>query len=748
MAGKKPFSNLPDSISEVVDTLRVSYIKKCRETFLNPANFQRILDAESEYFHYSLNMIRSVMDASGERFLSRLKEALDKRLFANDNVLLVQNRLTEVFKDSASDEEEWALMDEDTLNDLLMLNEYARQARKLHENKLRLIMARIENVLPESKASLQNNPIDPKNFLTAFNEACKAVNFEYAETRHLFRIAQQEVLNRFSDAYDRINEIFIEKGILPDLTLSKLAKKLAAVSANNASPGKNNSSGRAQPTNGEMNGPGGVQSGSALSPELGNAWQQVAGDSGGAMWSNEQASIGQGNEDAAHQLLTSLLDNFHRSSVNNLQAGSKPVRIPFQPLIQKEMSKADKAMGFQQLSHHDKRVVNVLNSLFDTVFQDETISNSAKKQVGRIQIPLLKTGLNDNQFFANKAHPARQLVNKLLEAGYDWTEEEADTNPFQKRVVSIVDRVVTSDPSDPNVLQAANSELDTVLKQIEKNCQLITDRLIQAEKASEKVTLANELIDKTIEAAFKGNVIPNSVRDLAQGVWKKNFLLTYLKSGSDNDSWRDLEKSLNYLVACTQVRKAKNPEALFRRHRRVIEKVEGLSKNVQSSPAESAERIKKLEQLFDELKQASESGKIAQFRLRRSLSAAEIEAKEKEEREANVRKAQEQAEADYQPSPRAAAFIEKLKSDTWIEYKKDSPVKRRAKFVCYTGKDKLYVFVNRFGMRDLSLSKKELAEMIDEGNIKSMENSDMFDQALEQTIEHMRQMARKKQLAM
>lgn len=90
-------------------------------------------------------------------------------------------------------------------------------------------------------------------------------------------------------------------------------------------------------------------------------------------------------------------------------------------------------------------------------------------------------------------------------------------------------------------------------------------------------------------------------------------------------------------------------------------------------------------------------------------------------------------------------FLEKLKSvteGTWLEFSEpDQPV-TRCKLATITQPGSLYVFVNRRGMKVLEKNRFEMATLLKDENAKLIDESQVFDRALQSVIGNLRQLHR------
>ena len=71
-----------------------------------------------------------------------------------------------------------------------------------------------------------------------------------------------------------------------------------------------------------------------------------------------------------------------------------------------------------------KKLLTSLAISFQVILEDNSICDSIKTILARLQISTIKLALIDFTFFQNAKHPARQLLNKLTSIGISANDSE------------------------------------------------------------------------------------------------------------------------------------------------------------------------------------------------------------------------------------------------------------------------------------------------------------------------------------
>ncbi len=99
------------------------------------------------------------------------------------------------------------------------------------------------------------------------------------------------------------------------------------------------------------------------------------------------------------------------------------------------------AVAAQISNPADAISVDVIGLLFDYIFRDPAIPESTRALFGRLQVPIVKAALLDRAFFADKKHPARQLLDHLADAAVGAANDDAYRAAFEAIARKAIDQV-------------------------------------------------------------------------------------------------------------------------------------------------------------------------------------------------------------------------------------------------------------------------------------------------------------------
>jgi hypothetical protein len=103
--------------------------------------------------------------------------------------------------------------------------------------------------------------------------------------------------------------------------------------------------------------------------------------------------------------------------------------------------------------------LDIVSALFDLIFSDDNVSDGIKALVSRLQMPVLKVAMLDQQFFADRSHPARRFLNSISGIAIRWGKFVDANDPFYRKLSELVERIQSTYDADPGVFEAAITEL-------------------------------------------------------------------------------------------------------------------------------------------------------------------------------------------------------------------------------------------------------------------------------------------------
>ena len=490
------------------------------------------------------------------------------------------------------DEEELTLIELDELEDSIAIENMISKARPRFEDDLFAVSERLKLILKRKEISEDENPLDPKAICESFDKASQLLDTDIQSKLIFYKLFEKYVMNNLDHFYKELNELFVKKGVLPGFKPDQeRMKQTSRYMANRIQ--KNGEYGAGAPvllTSGSGASAGGVAGVQVADGNLFAALQQAVtgapgggGIAGGGVGGGGVAGAGGvagggvagggvagggvagggvagggvagggvaggGVVGGSGIIAPSSQGGSFVAALNNLQAAS----IPTQPLTSidpqslKEQSH-QQLVNFKQENQHqvnatDGQTIDVVSMLFDFFFDDEALPDPIKVLIGRLQIPMLKVAIIDKDFFNQKKHPARKLLDSISRASLGWSEGHTDEQPLIDKTEEIVNFLISEFDEDISVFEEAyinfenfltdqGQEIEKVEKEIQQQEQNRDLQIQQAQDAA--AALVHKLINNR-EVSFE-------VIDFLETTWTSVLFNAYLSLGESSNHWRNLKR--------------------------------------------------------------------------------------------------------------------------------------------------------------------------------------------------------------
>lgn len=189
----------------------------------------------------------------------------------------------------------------------------------------------------------------------------------------------------------------------------------------------------------------------------------------------------------------------------------------------------------------DHMVIDVIGSLFDQILSDPKVPPQMARQIGRLQLPVLRAALGDPSFFSSRKHPVRRFVNRIASLGAaieDFAGE--DGRRFLARVKSLVNDIVDGDFDQIDIYEHKLGELEQFiaeLSQAEVDAQGNTAAVLSEKETELRL---GQRYAEVLGAELKSLNGHDFVRDFLTEVWSRVLVQSALKHGADGERFQRL----------------------------------------------------------------------------------------------------------------------------------------------------------------------------------------------------------------
>ncbi|MDH5388411.1 MAG: DUF1631 domain-containing protein [Gammaproteobacteria bacterium] len=421
-----------------------------------------------------------------------------------------------------------------------------------------------------------------------------------------------------------------------------------------------------------------------------------------------------------HQEILNALSNVQQnpafSNAENAQYDGEAIK----QAVLSEIARTSGGVVTKSINRIAEKTIDFIELIFDAIIDDDNISDTIKTLLLRLQIPVIKASMIDQEFFIYDDHPARVLLDKIAHVGISVSDRHNE-------IYSYLDKIVTTLVNEFE-LQADSFQvaLDTLNLLLEKQ---ETEALKKEEEEQKKVLRehARSTVLKSLRMATRGKVLPETIHALVLKRWPTMMYNHYLKQGKENDEWVNIVDTLRSIINSVQPLKNSNDlEHLATTREYLIES----TRTYLQKTNQSEEDIEQVTQDLINIHQSLIDN--ANFDLSPESDETIDSADDK------IAPAKDEPTESTQDEPVKLQLPSSIVPGMWFQvYTGEDKAQRRCKLSVVILDDQKLVFVNYHGEVIVEKGLSEFLEEMADGKSKVIMGHSVFDHALSSVVNNL-----------
>ncbi|MAR90232.1 MAG: DUF1631 domain-containing protein [Pseudomonadota bacterium] len=653
------------------------------------------------------------------------------------------------------------LVDKEDMEQDVAVTGIVNRARIENQDLLYQLNCRFDYLMPDVRINEGNNPLDPAQICAAVTESLKAMELDIKCKVILLKHLDRTVIVELRNIYSLVNELLVSAGVLPQIhfDVRKNKSPVSASSAGAAASAANAETGPALETQG---------AGGSPDPFAGLGGQPSSGAAGLA------TETPMGNSGVTLGQVLNIFDQLRDSGISLPNALSRPPRGSSQPISQQNLLDAlttmqlsseylqtpqrfdvrsvvgqildeNKKSGKEDaLDQSDEDIINLVAMFFDFVLDDRNLPVPFQALISRLQIPILKVALKDKKFFSHSDHPARRLINEIAASAVGWDESSETTqDALYKEVNRLVHFIIENFTGDTAIFEQALAKFQNVTKLDRNKATVLEKRTQEAAQGKAKAEHARHEANEVLYNRLKDATMPESMLNFLVKDWQKVLLYVHLKQGVESTEWLEARQVVEQLVWA--FRPHEDQRSLNRLEKIKDELINKISHGLElvNTPREQILNLLSVaQQTFEEvITQRLDPSSLISIQPAHlaALGQGQGEGPEDWDTMTAVQRQQLKLQA---AAKEYIAKAEKVRPGTWMDYSPPNSSKTfRCKLAMITDPGHSYVFVNRYGLRVFEKKLQEFAHDLQRGYVKLLENGVLFDRAMGNITDKLKQLA-------
>jgi hypothetical protein len=198
-------------------------------------------------------------------------------------------------------------------------------------------------------------------------------------------------------------------------------------------------------------------------------------------------------------------------------------------------------------SKSEKATIEIVALMFQAILAEERIPPGIRVWFARLQMPVLRVALEDNDFLGSTDHPARLLIDRMGSSVMGFDGAGVQVTAMETEVKRIVQVIEQYPETGKKVYQVVYEEFQRFLAKFLTEKEATQKVVSVAQQVEQKETLA---IQYTIEMRdmLKDMPVRDEIREFLFKVWAEVMAVSALRKGARHGDTLLLKKSATDLI--------------------------------------------------------------------------------------------------------------------------------------------------------------------------------------------------------
>ncbi len=402
-------------------------------------------------------------------------------------------------------------------------------------------------------------PAGPHHLVHAFRAAIHGLDVEVRIKVILYALFDKFVLKKARATYTEYNGILIAAGILPNLKPLHLRQDPRREEAERRRPRDAAEPGSARPAPGRSDG-----GESSEPPSLGaELFDSILDLMSSKHTRRGSAAPSPAEAQAQTRELLSAINSLQASHTSELvsTAVAEATQFPNVEVDPAFITRVKEALSLERqqvlstvdrekLSPMDADLIDLIGMLFEYMLNDPVLPNVAKALLSHLHTPYLKVALIDRRLLVDSRHPARRLLDQMVEAGSLWVEEGNPARGMFPAMQQIVDKVLQEFTDDVGLFDDLLRFFDEKMAEQQRRSDTMEQRTQEAARGREKLALAKQRAGREIDELIGLYPMPTQVRTFLSKTWLDHLVFILLRDEQQDQgaAWKHATNLAEQLV--------------------------------------------------------------------------------------------------------------------------------------------------------------------------------------------------------
>jgi len=441
-----------------------------------------------------------------------------------------------------------SLLDKDDYDLSVALDTIADNCAQRNQQSLHALSQRMSAIHGGRHVTPEKLTLNPHQVTQALQQCSEPLALNKRVQLVLYTLFDRYVVSLLDEAYETLNQQLAEAGVLPTVRY-RVSKKPGSASGGPAGPSPSEDQSAEQQADTPHSGFNESESimmpaDTIYPPSTDESIQAIR-----ALLTEQRRAKGMApqlpptpqEQQASVQHLNQALNSpaltehavSNAASVLSIRSDKmmvdKQLLFKVKEALSKQRSMIQSLTDRSKLTEQDQDLIEIVGLLFEAILDDENLPVVVKTLLAHLHTPYLKIAANDPVFLQGTEHPARLLLDYMLQLGAHWVDTENLNQgifpDLQRTVRQILDKPLEIDFGE---LQEALVERE---KQLKQNRQLTEKRTLATEQGQATLAQSRKTAQSAVKTLLSDRPLPKNVRTFLQTMFVDYLSLLLLRNG-------------------------------------------------------------------------------------------------------------------------------------------------------------------------------------------------------------------------
>ena len=377
-------------------------------------------------------------------------------------------------------------------------------------------------------------PPGPHALARAFHEACLELELTLPHHLLLLQCFDQWLLQSLAPTYEAINAQLQADGILPQLRSIPVPRQLARRARMPRSDGGAGATEAATPA--AATAPAAAPASDSI--EVLESLRDLLAQRRGGVSAGNTATGRVASTDELQTALGALQQHLAQVTDHASRELRSAQRLREELLTQLNINNPAGAPQ-TQLTGEQGDTVELVAMLFEQLGQQLQQGGNARALLSNLQVPVLRMAVADRNFFEQREHPARKLLDAVTATANDWLDgsDDESNRPLAAKLEQLVARAAQEPPS-AGLYTTLLADIEHHLGLLSRKAQAAERRHVEAAQGRERLDQARQRASALMSERFAQSAPRGLLRALLDRAWSDVLALTLLRHGEDSEAFQ------------------------------------------------------------------------------------------------------------------------------------------------------------------------------------------------------------------